>query len=149
MEYQITDLGRALAKLPVDPRIGRMILAARDEKCLDEVLVIASALTIQDPRERPMDQQEAADNAHAKFRDETSDFLSFLRLWKTYHEHAEHLSTSKLRKWCQANFISFIRMREWHDIHQQLKALTSESGLERGMRAARGRPRSDARRSSA
>ncbi|HEX4795021.1 MAG TPA: ATP-dependent RNA helicase HrpA [Humisphaera sp.] len=139
VEYQITGLGRELAKLPVDPRIGRMILAARDEKCLDEVLIIASALTIQDPRERPMDQQEAADAAHAKFRDETSDFLSFLRLWKSYHEHGQHLSTSKLRKWCQANFISFIRMREWHDIHQQLKALTSESGMERGARALRGK----------
>jgi ATP-dependent helicase HrpA len=144
IEYHLTDIGVALARLPVDPRIGRMILAAREEACLDEVLIIASALTVQDPRERPMDQQEAADSSHAKFRDETSDFLSFLRLWKTYHDHAQHLSTSKLRKWCQANFLSFVRMREWHDIHQQLKALVSETGFAKDgqtMRSRRPSPR--------
>jgi len=126
IEYRLTELGRALARLPVDPRIGRMVLAAIDEGCLDEVLIIASALTVQDPRQRPMDQQEAADAAHAKWRDETSDFLSYLLLWKDYHEHAEHLSTSKLRKWCEGNFLSYVRMREWHDVHQQLKAMIGE-----------------------
>ena len=126
IEYRLTELGRALARLPVDPRIGRMVLAAIDEGCLDEVLIIASALTVQDPRQRPMDQQEAADAAHAKWRDETSDFLSYLLLWKAYHEHAEHLSTSKLRKWCEANFLSYVRLREWHDVHQQLKAMIGE-----------------------
>jgi ATP-dependent helicase HrpA len=134
VEYHLTDIGRALAKLPVDPRIGRMILAGREEGCLDEVLIIASALTVQDPRERPMEQQEAADAAHAKFRDESSDFLSYLRLWKSYDEHSQHLSTSKLRKWCQGNFLSFVRMREWHDIHQQLKALVSETGFAQQLR---------------
>jgi len=126
IEYRLTELGRALARLPVDPRIGRMVLAAIDEGCLDEVLIIASALTVQDPRQRPMDQQEAADAAHAKWRDETSDFLSYLLLWKAYHEHAEHLSTSKLRKWCEGNFLSYVRLREWHDVHQQLKAMIGE-----------------------
>ncbi len=126
IEYRLTELGRALARLPVDPRIGRMVLAAIDEGCLDEVLIIASALTVQDPRQRPMDQQEAADAAHAKWRDETSDFLSYLLLWKDYHEHAEHLSTSKLRKWCEGNFLSYVRLREWHDVHQQLKAMIGE-----------------------
>ncbi|MDB5357878.1 MAG: ATP-dependent helicase HrpA [Phycisphaerales bacterium] len=129
LEYHLTPTGRALAKLPIDPRIGRMVLAAADENCLEEVLVIASALTVQDPRERPMDKQEPADAAHAQFRDENSDFLTFLNLWSVYHQHAEHLSTNKLRKWCQQNFLSFVRMREWHDIHQQLKALVTETGM--------------------
>lgn len=137
IEYRLTELGRALARLPVDPRIGRMVLAAIDEGCLDEVLIIASALTVQDPRQRPMDQQEAADAAHAKWRDETSDFLSYLLLWKAYHEHAEHLSTSKLRKWCEGNFLSYVRMREWHDVHQQLKAMIGE--MQAARISARGR----------
>jgi ATP-dependent helicase HrpA len=128
-EYHLTNIGRALAKLPIDPRIGRMVLAAIDENCLEEVLIIASALTVQDPRERPMDKQEAADTAHAQFRHEASDFLTFLNLWSVYHQHAEHLSASKLRKWCKENFLSFVRMREWHDIHQQLKALVTETGF--------------------
>jgi len=131
-EYQLTNIGRALAKLPIDPRIGRMILAAVDENCLDEVLIIASALTVQDPRERPLDKQEAADTAHVAFRHEASDFLTFLNLWSVYHQHVEHLSTSKLRKWCQQNFLSFVRMREWHDIHQQLHALVTETGFAQG-----------------
>jgi len=137
IEYRLTELGRALARLPVDPRIGRMVLAAIDEGCLDEVLIIASALTVQDPRQRPMDQQEAADAAHAKWRDETSDFLSYLLLWKAYHEHAEHLSTSKLRKWCEGNFLSYVRLREWHDVHQQLKAMIGE--MQAAKMPARGR----------
>src|SRR6185437_9807295 len=131
-EYQLTNIGRALAKLPIDPRIGRMILAAVDENCLDEVLIIASALTVQDPRERPLDKQEAADAAHAQFRHEASDFLTYLNLWSIYHQHAGHLSQSKLRKWCQQNFLSYVRMREWHDIHQQLKALVTETGVAKG-----------------
>ena len=131
-EYQLTNIGRALAKLPIDPRIGRMVLAAIDENCLEEVLIIASALTVQDPRERPMDKQEAADTAHAHFRHEASDFLTFLNLWSVYHQHVEHLSQSKLRKWCQQSFLSYVRMREWHDIHQQLKALVTETGMAKG-----------------
>jgi ATP-dependent helicase HrpA len=131
-EYQLTNIGRALAKLPIDPRIGRMVLAAVDENCLKDVLVIASALTVQDPRERPMDQQEAADTAHAQFRHESSDFLTYLNLWNGYHAQVEHLSTSKLRKWCKSNFLSFVRMREWNDIHQQLNALVTETGVAQG-----------------
>jgi ATP-dependent helicase HrpA len=125
-DYQLTDIGRTLAKLPVDPKIGRMVLAAQEEGCLDEVLVIASALTVQDPRQRPMDQQETSDAAHEKWKDQRSDFLSYLRLWRDYNEHGEHLSHSKLRKWCQANFLSYVRMREWQDVHQQLKSLVGE-----------------------
>ncbi|MGB7161022.1 MAG: ATP-dependent RNA helicase HrpA, partial [Tepidisphaeraceae bacterium] len=135
---ELTDIGWALSKLPIDPRIGRMILAARDENCMDEVLVIAAALSVQDPRERPMDKQEAADAAHAQFRDENSDFVGFLKLWQFYHGQAEQLSHSKLRKMCQTNFLSFVRMREWHDIHQQLHGLVGEMGLQRGPRASVG-----------
>ncbi|HZK80112.1 MAG TPA: helicase-related protein, partial [Humisphaera sp.] len=131
-EYQLTNIGRALAKLPIDPRIGRMVLAAVDENCLKDVLIIASAMTVQDPRERPMDKQEAADTAHAQFRHESSDFLTYLNLWNAYHAQVEHLSTSKLRKWCQSNFLSFVRMREWNDIHQQLNALVTETGVAQG-----------------
>ena len=125
----LTSLGRELAKLPVDLRIGRMILAARDENCLEEVLIIAAALSVQDPRERPMDKQEMADVAHAPFRDENSDFISYLKLWKWYHEKVAHLSTSKLRRTCQENFLSHVRMREWHDTHRQLHALVAEMGV--------------------
>jgi ATP-dependent helicase HrpA len=115
--------------LPIDPRLGRMILAAREENCMDEVLIIAAALSVQDPRERPLDKQQAADAAHAPFRDENSDFVGILKLWHWYVHHARHLSTSKLRKLCQANFLSFVRLREWRDIHQQLHGLVAEMGL--------------------
>ena len=119
-QNRLTDVGRQLARLPVDPRIGRMILAAREEDVLHDVLIIAAALSVQDPRERPMEFQDAADQAHAKFRDESSDFLTFLHLWKAFHRQMKHLSGSKLRKWCKENFLSFVRMREWNDVHQQL-----------------------------
>ena len=128
-DNRLTDIGHALARLPIDPRIARMVLAARDESVMDEVLIIAAALSVQDPRERPMDQQEAADAAHQKFRDPKSDFLSYLKLWNWYHEQAASLSTSKLRKLCQENFLSFVRLREWHDVHGQLHAIVGEMGL--------------------
>jgi ATP-dependent helicase HrpA len=126
---ELTPLGRELARLPVDPRLGRMIMASIQEGCLAEVLIITAALSVQDPRDRPMDKQEAADAAHAKFKDEGSDFLSFLKLWDFYHENARHLSTNKLRKLCQENFLSYVRMREWHDTHRQLHAVATESGF--------------------
>ena len=126
---RITRLGQELARLPIDPRFGRMILAARQEKCLKEVLIIAAALATQDPRLRPMDAQNAADLAHLQFADETSDFVSSLKLWHFYHENLRHLSTSKLRKLCQQNYLSYVRLREWHDVHQQLHAIATESGM--------------------
>jgi ATP-dependent helicase HrpA len=119
---RITADGRRLARLPVDPRIGRMLLAAAKEKSLHEVLIIASALTIQDPRERPLEAQQAADEKHARFADEKSDFVAYLNLWDYYHEKARHLSHNKLRKLCRNEFINYLRMREWHDIHGQLLA---------------------------
>ena len=125
----LTPIGQELAKLPLDPRIGRMILAARDENCLPEVLIIASALSVQDPRERPLDKQELADAAHAPFRDENSDFVSYLKLWNWYHDRVAHLSSSKLRRACQDQFLSYLRMREWHDTQRQLKGMVAEMGM--------------------
>ncbi len=124
----LTRIGRELAQLPVDPRIGRMILAGKEENCLKEVLIIAAALSVQDPRDRPFDKQQAADEAHARFHHEQSDFLAFLNLWTFYHERARQLSHSKLRKACQQNFLSFVRMREWHDTHHQLQELACSRG---------------------
>ena len=136
-ENKLTPLGAALARLPIDPRIGRMVLAARDEGVMDEVLVIASALAVQDPRERPIDKQEQADAAHLKFVEEASDFLGYLKLWDWFHANREKLSQSKLRKLCQENFLSYVRLREWHDVHQQLHALVTEMGLHREAPAPR------------
>lgn len=126
---RITELGRQLARLPIDPRLGRMILAAPREGCLREVLIIASALTIQDPRERPLDQQQAADERHRRFRDERSDFQTLLNLWHYYHEQARHRSKNQMRNLCREAFLSYVRMREWHDLHQQLLALVTEMGM--------------------
>ncbi len=128
-QRRITDLGRQLAKLPVDPRLGRMLLAAQREGGLREVLVIVAALAIQDPRERPLDKQQAADEKHRRFRDEHSDFVALLKLWDYYHEHARQRSKNQLRNLCQADYLSFVRMREWHDLHQELLGRVTEMGM--------------------
>ena len=128
-QRQIADLGRQLAKLPVDPRLGRMLLAAQQESCLSETLIIVAALAIQDPRERPLDKQQAADEKHRRFRDEQSDFVALLNLWNYYHEQARQLSKNQLRNLCQADFLSFVRMREWHDLHQELLGRVTEMGM--------------------
>jgi ATP-dependent helicase HrpA len=126
---ELTDIGRLLAKLPIDPRIGRMILAGDRENCIDEMLIIASALSIQDPRERPHEKAPQADLAHEKFRDDHSDFLGYLKLWDFWHEQREKLSKNQMRKLAKTNFLSYVRMREWHDIHQQLHQVMAENGL--------------------
>ncbi|MEO6436145.1 MAG: ATP-dependent RNA helicase HrpA, partial [Tepidisphaeraceae bacterium] len=123
---ELTEIGRQMSKLPIDPRLARMIIEAGREQCLDEVLVIVSALSIQDPRERPMEKQQAADAKHAKFQDERSDFLALLKIWKFYREQQKQLSHNRMRRLCKENFLSFIRMREWDDVHQQLRALAFE-----------------------
>lgn len=128
-QRHITETGRQLAKLPIDPRIARMLLKAGELGSLKEVLIIASALSIQDPRERPMDKQQAADEAHSKYKDERSDFIGFLKLWDLYHDKKKHLSQNKLRKFCRDNFLSFLRLREWQDIHQQLHVQLAELKL--------------------
>lgn len=126
---QLTGIGKQLAKLPLDPRIGRMILAAREQACLSEVLIIAAALSVQDPRERPLEAQQAADQAHKKFADEKSEFLSYVKLWKWFEEAIEHKKTNRqLADNCRANFVSQLRLREWRDVHSQLLTLVREQG---------------------
>ncbi len=131
-QHELTEIGRQLAKLPVDPRIGRMVLAAKEEDSLPEVLVIAAALAVQDPRERPLDRAQSADEAQKKFADEKSDFLSYLKLWKFFDEGLHHGSSRKLHRACREHFLSFNRMREWRDIHSQLKELVGELGWKVG-----------------
>ncbi|MFK8050594.1 MAG: ATP-dependent RNA helicase HrpA [Halioglobus sp.] len=116
----LTSLGRKMSNLPVDPRLARMVLGAAENGCLEEVLVIASALAVQDPRDRPADKQQQSDQAHARFSHERSDFLSWLNLWRYYEQQRQALSQNQLRKLCQREFLSFMRMREWRDIHSQL-----------------------------
>jgi len=126
---ELTALGRKIARLSVDPRLARMILAAGELHCLTEVLVIVSALEAVDPRERPLDKAQAADEKHALFKDEKSDFMAYLNLWNAYREQARHLTQNKLRKWCREHFVSFMRMREWNDVHRQLLVQVKEMGL--------------------
>ncbi len=126
-ENDLTDLGWDLARLPVDPTIGRMLLAAARENALSELLIIAAGLSIPDPRERPADATAGADAAHRRSADPTSDFLSLLKLWRVFHEQAKNLkSQSQLRKFCKSQHLSFMRMREWQDLHVQLEELISE-----------------------
>jgi ATP-dependent helicase HrpA len=130
---QLTEVGRQLARLPLDPRIARMVLAAKEEGSLAEVLVIASALAVQDPRDRPMERAAAADAAHKKFADEKSDFLSYLRIWRFYGEQIEHKkSNKKLQQACREAFLSPTRLREWRDVHSQIKEFVSELGWKVG-----------------
>ena len=125
----LTGVGSQLARLPLDPRVGRMVLAARAENALEEVLIIASGLSVQDPRERPAARAGAADEAQKRFDDEKSDFLSWLKLWKFFEEALEHKKSGrKLYQACREHFLSFNRMREWRDIHGQLKETIAELG---------------------
>ncbi|MDA8107090.1 MAG: ATP-dependent RNA helicase HrpA [Betaproteobacteria bacterium] len=125
----LTDIGRELARLPLDPRVARMLVAARAEGCLEQVLVIAAALSVQDPRERPLERQAAADERHARFADERSDFLAFLKLWQFFGAELEHKkSNRKLAQDCREQFLSVAHMREWRDIHGQLHATVAELG---------------------
>ena len=125
-DNQLTKTGEELARLPLDPRIGRMILAARDQHALTEVLIIAAALSVQDPRDRPADKRDAADRAHAKFHIEKSEFMAWLRLWAFFNESQDELSNRKLQGACRENFLSYLRMREWRDIHSQLHTIVAE-----------------------
>nr|MDQ3959737.1 ATP-dependent RNA helicase HrpA [Pseudomonadota bacterium] len=126
---QLTTSGRQLARLPLDPRLGRMLLAGQTEHCLAELLIIVSALSVQDPRERPLEASQKADEAHRPFADERSDFLWYLNLWRFYEEQARHLSKNKLRTLCTAHFLSYRRLQEWQDIHRQLKTLIHDLGF--------------------
>ncbi|WP_258011494.1 ATP-dependent RNA helicase HrpA, partial [Burkholderia thailandensis] len=125
----LTPLGRELARLPLDPRVGRMILAARDQQALREVLVIASALSVQDPRDRPIDAQEQADQAHRRFADERSEFLQWLKIWAWFEEAVAHKKSNRqLVDACRQHFLSHLRLREWRDVHSQLLTVVREHG---------------------
>ncbi|SQD99012.1 DUF3418 domain-containing protein [Parafrankia sp. BMG5.11] len=127
---RLTPIGRSLAQLPVDPRLARMVLAAGELGCLSEVLVIASALAIQDPRERPVEHRAAADERHARFTDPTSDFLSILNLWRHLRTAREERSSNQFRRMCRTEFLNYLRIREWQDVHGQLRAIARSLGLE-------------------
>ncbi len=131
---RLTKLGRQLAQLPVDPRIGRMIFAADKEGCLNEIMIIAAALEIQDPRIRPVEMKQAADQQHAKFVHEESDFMSLLNIWDFFEKLKADLSHSRLRKACQQNFLSYVLIRQWQDIHRQLKSMCAQCKLSWGDR---------------
>ena len=131
---RLTTTGKQLAKLPIDPKLACMLLAASANHSLTEVAIIASALSIQDPREKPADKMQAADTRHAAFRVEDSDFLTLLNIWNIFEEQKKHLSNSKLRKYCRENFLSYMRMREWFDIHAQvMQVLKGELQLKPNM----------------
>ncbi|WP_437880726.1 ATP-dependent RNA helicase HrpA [Pseudomonas sp. LRF_L74] len=138
-EGQLTPLGRQLARLPIDPRLGRMVLEAARLGSLDELLIVASALSVQDPRERPMERQQAADQAHAQWKDVDSDFAALINLWRGFEEKRQELGSNPLRNWCKKNFLNYMRLREWRDAHRQLLLLAKELQLTPGKSSAAGR----------
>jgi len=127
-ERRLTAVGKQMARLPVDVKLARMLVAAQAAGCLRPMLVIASFLGIQDPRERPPEARAAADNAHAQFADGRSEFVGVLRLWEAYRQAHEDLTQSRLRDWCDRHFLGFLRMREWRELHRQLRLLCEELG---------------------
>ncbi|MBH2057568.1 DUF3418 domain-containing protein [Neisseria meningitidis] len=128
--YRLTKLGEQMARLPIDPKIARILLAAKKHDCMAEILVIASALSIQDPRERPLEARDAAAKAHERFTDKQSDFLAYLNIWDSFQrERDKGLSNKQLVQWCRQYFLSHLRMREWHELHHQLVQTAIEMGL--------------------
>jgi ATP-dependent helicase HrpA len=126
---KLTPLGRSLSQLPIDPRLGRMVLEAQTNGCVREVLVITAALSIQDPRERPLEKQQAATEKHARFRDPDSDFVGFLNLWNYLQEQQRELSSSQFRRLCRTDFLNYLRVREWQDLDSQLRQVVKSMGI--------------------
>ncbi|MEZ7006916.1 ATP-dependent RNA helicase HrpA [Streptomyces sp. AD55] len=126
---RLTETGRKLAQLPVDPRLARMVLEADKNGCVREVMVIAAALSIQDPRERPAEKQAQADQQHARFKDETSDFLAYLNLWRYLREQQKERGSSSFRRMCKQEYLNFLRVREWQDIYTQLRTVARQMGI--------------------
>jgi ATP-dependent helicase HrpA len=126
---RLTETGRKLAQLPVDPRLARMVLEADKNGCVREVMVIAAALSIQDPRERPAEKQAQADQQHARFKDETSDFLAYLNLWRYVREQQKERGSSSFRRMCKQEYLNFLRIREWQDIYSQLRTVAKQMGI--------------------
>jgi ATP-dependent helicase HrpA len=131
-DWQLTKTGRIMAGLPIDPRVAKMLIQADVEGCLEDVIVIASALTIQDPRERPVGKEDTADSKQSQFKDPFSDYLTLLNIWKEYHKVLKKESAGNARRFCKDNFISYKRMREWRDIHQQIKVILQENKFKIG-----------------
>ncbi len=129
---RLTKVGRKMSSLPTDPRLGRMLLAADKLGCLADVLVIVSAMSIQDPRERPLEHQQAADEKHRRFVEPDSDFLSWLTLWKYIREQRDNLSSSAFRRMCRDEYLHYLRIREWQDVHSQLRRTAKELGMKAG-----------------
>jgi ATP-dependent helicase HrpA len=132
---RLTRIGRTLAQLPLDPRLARMVVAAKENGCLHEVLVIVAVLSIQDPRERPTDTEASADAQHARFANKDSDFLSFLNLWRHLDEQQQALSSTQFRKLCKTEFLHYLRVREWQDLHGQLRRIACDLGMTAGITA--------------
>lgn len=128
-ENQLTPVGRQLARLPIDPRLGRMLLEGARLGSLQEVLIVTSALSVQDPRERPPERQQAADQAHAQWKDVDSDFAALVNLWRGFEEQRQALTANPLRNWCRKQFLNYLRLREWRDAHRQLALICRELQL--------------------
>jgi len=129
---KLTDVGRQLSRMPIEPRFARMVLESKTHGVTREVMAIVAGLTVQDPRERPLEKREKADQMHARFADPTSDFLSLLNLWNYIEEKQKELSSSAFRRLCKAEFLNYLRVREWHDVYRQLKTITKPLGLNIG-----------------
>ena len=140
----LTAYGKSLADLPIDPRLGRMLLEAEPLGCLRDVLIVVSALSIQDPREHPLDKEEQANAAHKRFANETSDFAAYLNLWRYLREQQKSLSGSAFRRMCKAEFLHYLRIREWQDLHEQLRQAGKSAGLDSRKGARHGEPDLDA-----
>jgi ATP-dependent helicase HrpA len=127
--YQLTENGRTMARMPIDPRLSRMLIEAQKEGCLDQIVIIAAALSIQDVRERPLEKAALADQAHRPFVDPLSDFVTIFNIWRAIHDRADRpRSMNELKKFCRQHFLSFRRIREWRDIHRQITAVLKEQG---------------------
>ncbi len=138
---ELTQRGRLMAKIPLDPRLSRMLLEARDRRCIDQIAVIAAALSIRDPRERPLEKTAEADRMHAQFNDPSSDFTTLLNIWNRYtHVWQTHKRANQLKRFCRQHFLSFNRMREWRDIYHQIRAILEEFGLSDRRRAVKVQP---------
>jgi ATP-dependent helicase HrpA len=136
--FELTETGRMMARIPLDPRLSRMLIEARKEGCVEEMVVIAAALSIQDPRERPAEKTAEADRAHAVFRDPASDFLTLLNMWRRFHEaQVAAGSAGALRRFCREHFISYRRMREWQDLHRQIEEIIKEFGSRKAEKTRR------------
>jgi ATP-dependent helicase HrpA len=133
---RVTSLGRQIASIPVDTRLARMLIAADHHRCVNEMLVLAAFLSSQDPRERPAEAQQQADQSHAAYADPRSDFVTVLKLWALFNEQQAAVSASQLRKWCRENFLSYIRLREWRELHRQLSEIAADLELKVNAAAA-------------